>query len=377
MKKDIIDAFLPDIKILERNKFVKACCVSASVFIVMIWSPFLLINGLLKLMFGKGFMLKMVGDYEQAEMSEIKNLRVRLFYDRINLYVLLTFTILYITFVLNSICLNLFNIYTGGVDLKIGVSLSIAVMIWAGYDNLIETKKIHEQEILDISKNNKNWMLLYAHQFINIGQTILDDVSLLREKDEPELRIDDIQANTQLLLDDGEKCLNYAEALSKQSVIETIDLINICKKIFAEIEDDWKTAAFCIEDDVLLEYSGDDTPCFVKTDENILHKILYELIANAVSYRIPQTAVTITLAKREAIMYMKIENAVFLKDAEKMQKYLQKIDAFWNWQNVSSAGDIRLGLVFTKGYAEMVDIGINYDVNNMLTFSANLEIPIA
>ena len=37
-------------------------------------------------------------------------------------------------------------------------------------------------------------------------------------------------------------------------------------------------------------------------------------------------------------MHMNIENAVFLKDAQKLQKYLQKIDAFWNWQNVSSAG---------------------------------------
>jgi hypothetical protein len=74
---------------------------------------------------------------------------------------------------------------------------------------------------------------------------------------------------------------------------------------------------------------------------------------------------------------MIIENAVTLKDAEKLQEYLHKIDAFWNWQNVSSAGDIRLGLVFTKGYAEMVDIKINYDVKNKLTFSADLEIPIA
>ena len=380
--KNILNAFLPDIKILEEsNTFIIVCRYVASYCMFFICLPFILIESILKLMFGKGFMLKMVGNFEQAEMCEIKNLRVRMFFDRISMYVLLIFASLYWHVWINSIYRNLYNIYGQEEDYPITILFAIlitsVIIIWAGYDNLIITKKIHEQEVYDLSKNNKNWMLLYAHQLINTGQTIIDDVSLLREMDEPELRIDDLKANTQILLDDGEKCLDYAQALSKQPLIETVDLINMCEKMITEIEDDKKTAAFCIDDDILLEYNGNDIPYLIKTDESILHKILYKLIVNAVRYRIPGTAVIINIKKTKAVIHLKIENAITLKDADKMQEYLHKIDAFWNWQNVSSAGDISLGLIFTKGYAEMVDIGINYIVNKKITFSANLEIPMA
>ena len=385
----LLDSLIPDKKIFEKsNSFVKTCSyiVKACSYIVqsfvgalivIVCFPFAFTEKCLKIMLGKYFMLKMVGDYDQAEMSKIKNQREEMFWDRMSMYLLFIFAGFYIPLEINNIFLNQFNINIRGVGLFIGIVIAAIIIIWAEYDNLIVTKNIHEQEIFDISKNNKNWMLLYAHQLINTGKTIYDDVSLLREKDEIEIRLDNLQVNTQLLLDDGEKCLNYALALSKQPVKEDIDLIALCKKVIIDIEDDRKTAAFCIEDDILIEYSGDETLFLVKTDENILQKILYELIANAVSYRIPSTAVTITIEKKGSVIQMIIENAVTLKDAEKMQEYLHKIDAFWNWQNVSSAGDIRLGLVFTKGYAEMVDIKINYDVKNKITFSADLEIPIA
>ena len=381
--ENILNAFLPDTKTLEEsNAFAKASYNVTSFCTLLICLLFVLTEKILKLMLCKGFMLKMVGNFEEAEMSEIKNPRVRMFLDRISMYVLLIYISIYIPSSIINTYINMFNIYKYEQDVfyfmnVVSILITAAIIIWAGYDNLIITKKIHEQEVYDLSKNNKNWMLLYAHQLINTGQTIIDDVSLLREMDEPELRIDDLKANTQILLDDGEKCLDYAQALSKQPLIETVDLINMCEKMITEIEDDKKTAAFCIDDDILLEYNGNDIPYLIKTDESILHKILYKLIVNAVRYRIPGTAVIINIKKTKAVIHLKIENAITLKDADKMQEYLHKIDAFWNWQNVSSAGDISLGLIFTKGYAEMVDIGINYIVNKKITFSANLEIPMA
>ena len=221
--EDILHALLPDKKIFEEgNYFVKACSYIVSFLVYTACLPLALTEECLKLMFGKYFMLKLVGDYNQAEMSKIKNQREMMFWDRMSMYLLFIFTGFYIPLVINSVVLNLFNIYIRGVGFLIGTVIAITIIMWAEYDNLIVTKKIHEQEVFDLSKNNKNWMLLYAHQLINTGKTIYDDVSLLREKDEIELRLDDLQVNTQLLLDDGEKCLNYAQALSKQPVIETI-----------------------------------------------------------------------------------------------------------------------------------------------------------
>lgn len=376
--ESMMNTFLQDSRLIEKDgAFVKVCCVAAMSGMFIIFSPFILIKGCLNLLLGKRFMLKMVGDFEQAEICEIKITRVRSFFDRISLYTFIIFTILYTTFLVNSVFVNAINVHFQSELFLMGIFITLATIIWAEADNLYATKKIHEQEIFDLSKNNKNWMLLYAHQLINTGQTILADVSLLREEDEPELRLEDLQVNTQHLLDDGELCLNYAQALSKQPVIETIDLIKICEKIITEIEDDKRTASFCTEDDILLEYSEDNATYLVKTDESILQRILYELITNAVLNRISGTAVLITIEKKDTIIHLKIENAVTLMNAEKMQEYLKKINAFWNWQNVSSAGDIRLGLVFTKGYAEMVDIELDYNVNNKITFSANLEVPMA